>query len=313
MDRLTATRVFITVVEQGSLTRAADTLDMSTAMVSRYLAAMETWLHARLLHRTTRRISLTDAGESALSSCRHLLESAEDVESRAQAAGREASGRLRVASSPSFAEAQLAAALVEFQRLHPKVSASLLTAEHSVDLAAERIDLAVRITNTLEPTLISRRLATCRSALCASREYLQAHGTPRREEDLRGHRCLNHALVTTAQFRVGAGPAELAGTEAFTSNDTAVLRRAALAGAGIAILPTYLVGADLREGRLKRVLPSLEPDPLGIHAIFLSRQHLPLALRLLIDFLAQRFGGSAAPWDRGATGRRASPSASSTG
>jgi DNA-binding transcriptional LysR family regulator len=297
MDRLTATRVFVTVVEQGSLTRAAEALDMSTAMVSRYLAALEGWLQARLLHRTTRRISLTDAGESALASCRQLLESAEDMESVAEAAGREASGRLRVASSPSFAEAQLAAALVEFQRLHPKVSISLITAERAVDLAMERIDLAVRITNTLEPALISRRLATCRSALCASPEYLQAHGTPRRTDDLRRHRCLNHALVNTAHFFQGANPADLAGIEAFSSNETSVLRRAALAGAGIAILPTYLVGADLREGRLQRVLPRLEPEALGIHALFLSRQHLPLALRLLIDFLVQRFGGRVAPWD----------------
>ena len=299
MDRLTATRVFVTVVEQGSLTRAAEALDMSTAMVSRYLAALEGWLEARLLHRTTRRISLTDAGESALASCRQLLDSAEDIESVAQAAGREASGRLRVASSPSFAEAQLAVALVEFQRLHPKVSISLITAERAVDLAAERIDLAVRITNTLEPALISRRLATCRSALCASPEYLQAQGTPRRTDDLRKHRCLNHALVNTAQFFPGQGAnaADLAGIEAFSSNETSVLRRAALAGAGIAILPTYLVGADLREGRLQRVLPRMEPETLGIHALFLSRQHLPLALRLLIDFLAQRFGGRAAPWD----------------
>src|SRR4051812_45847922 len=117
MDRLTATRVFVTVVDQGSLTQAADTLDMSTAMVSRYLAAMESWLNARLLHRTTRRISLTDAGHSALATCRQMLDLAEDARSLAGAARREAGGRLRIASSPSFAEAQLAAALVEFQHL----------------------------------------------------------------------------------------------------------------------------------------------------------------------------------------------------
>jgi DNA-binding transcriptional LysR family regulator len=299
MDRLTATRVFVTVVEQGSLTQAAEALDMSTAMVSRYLAALETWLHARLLHRTTRRISLTDAGESALSSCRQLLEMADDVQSLAGAAGREPSGRLRVASSSSFAESQLAAALVEFQHRHPQVALSLMTAERAVDLAAERVDLAVRITNTLEPALISRRLATCRSVLCASGEYLKVHGTPRRATDLRKHRCLSHALVSTAQFRLGAGSeaVDLAGADVFSSNDTSVLRSAVLCGAGIGILPTYLVGADLRAGRLRHVLPSVEPGSLGIHAVFLSRLHLPLALRLLIDFLAQRFGGRVAPWD----------------
>jgi DNA-binding transcriptional LysR family regulator len=299
MDRLTATRIFVTVVEQGSLTQAADALDMSTAMVSRYLAALETWLNARLLHRTTRRISLTDAGESALSSCRQLLDMADDMQSLAGAAGREPSGRLRVASSPSFAESQLAAALVDFQHRHPKVALSLITAERSVDLAAERVDLAVRITNTLEPTLISRRIATCRSVLCAAPDYLKVHGMPRRTADLRKHFCLSHVLVSTAQFRLGAGSkaVDLTGVDMFSSNDTSVLRSAVLSGAGIGILPTYLVGADLRAGRLKRVLASVEPEALGVHAVFLSRQHLPLALRLLIDFLAQRFGGRVAPWD----------------
>lgn len=299
MDRLTATRVFVTVAEQGSLTRAAESLDMSTAMVSRYLAALETWLHARLLHRTTRRISLTDAGESALASCRQLLEIADDVQSLAGAAGREAGGRLRVASSPSFSQAQLAPALAQFQRLHPKVGISLVIAERAVDLAAERIDVAVRITNTLEPALISRRLASCRSVVCASRDYLLAHGTPRRSTDLRKHRCLSHTLISTAQFRLGEGSdaLDLAGMDFFSSNDTSVLHSAALAGAGIAILPTYLVGPDLRAGRLKHVLPGIEPQVLGVHAIFLSRLHQPLALRLLIDFLADRFGGKVAPWD----------------
>lgn len=299
MDRLTATRVFVAVVEHGSLTRAADALEMSTAMVSRYLATLETWLHARLLHRTTRRISLTDAGESALASCRQLLELADDVQSLAGAAGREPSGRLRIASSPSFAESQLAKVLVDFQHQHPKVGISLMIAERAVDLAAERVDLAMRITNTLEPTLISRRLASCKSVLCASRDYLKAQGTPRRASDLRKHRCLSHMLVSTAQFRLGPGPKaeDLAGLDTFSSNDTSVLRSAVLAGAGIGILPTYLVGEDLRAGRLQRVLPSIEPEPLGIHAVFLSRQHLPLALRLLIDFIVQRFGGRVAPWD----------------
>lgn len=290
MDRLTATRVFVTVVEQGSLTRAADALDMSTAMVSRYLAALEEWLHARLLHRTTRRISLTDAGESALASCRQFLEAADDVQGAAAATRREPSGRLRIACSPSFAEAQLAQAMVDFQLGHPQVAVSLVIAERAVDLAAERIDLAVRITNTLEPTLISRRLATCRSVLCASPAYLKANGTPKRSTDLRKHRCLSHTLVSTAQI-------SLAGIESFSSNDTSVLRSAVVAGAGIGILPTYLVGPDLKAGRLKRVLPGTEPETMGVHAIFLSRQHQPLALRLLIDFLAERFGGRIAPWD----------------
>ena len=196
MDRLAATCVFVTVVEQGSLTLAAERLDMSTAMVSRYLAAMEAWLGTRLLHRTTRRLSLTEAGEAALASCRQLLDLSADVEERAGRAHREPSGRLRLTCSPSFADTQLAPALMDFQRLHPRVAFTLMVADRSVDLTAERIDLA---------------------------------------------------------------------------------------------------GDDLRAGRLVAVLPDHEPEPLGVHAVYLSRQHQPLALRLLLDFLAARFDG--APWD----------------
>lgn len=300
MDRLTATRVFVTVVEHGSLTQASERLDMSTAMVSRYLAAMETWLGARLLHRTTRRVSLTEAGQAALASCRQLLDLAEDVKHQAGEVSRVPAGRLRITSSASFAEAQLAPALAEFQRLHPQVSFSLLAADRSIDLAAERIDLAVRITNSLEPTMIARPLAVCRSVLCASPSYLRAHGEPRTLEALQSHSCLTHAIVGAAQFRFRRERelVDLPVIEKLSTNDTAVLRRAVLEGSGIGILPTYFVGEDLRQGRLVQLLPDHEPEALGVHAIFLSRQHLPLALRLLVEFLAERFGGAAPPWDR---------------
>lgn len=299
MDRLTAARVFVTVVEQGSLTQAADQLHMSTAMVSRYLVAIEQWLGVRLLHRTTRRISLTEAGQGALPTCRQLLDLAEEVQHQAGEASRVPAGRLRIACAPSFAESQLAPALAGFQRQHPQVTFSLLAVDRSVDLTAERIDLAVRITNTLEPTMIARPLATCRSVLCASPAYLRAHGEPRTLEALRSHHCLTHSIVGAAQFRFRREGQliELPVAERLSTNDTAVLRSAVLEGGGIGILPTYFVGEDLREGRLVRVLPDLEPETLGIHAILLSRQHQPLALRLLVDSLAQRFGGAVPPWD----------------
>ncbi len=300
MDRLTATRVFVTVVEQGSLTQAADRLDMSTAMVSRYLAAVEGWLGARLLHRTTRRISLTEAGQAALASCRQLLDLAEDVRHQAGEISRVPSGRLRIASAASFAESQLAPALVEFQRRHPQVGVSLLVADRSLDLAAERIDLAVRTTNALDPALIARQLAVCRSVLCAAPDYLARHGTPAAAADLARHRCLVHELVSATRFRLQHAGAwvEPVVADVLSTNDTAVLRRAAVDGGGVAILPTYLVGDDLRSGRLVRVLPDHEPERLGIHAVYLSRQHQPLAQRLLVDFLAERLGGDQPPWDR---------------
>lgn len=299
MDRLTAVRVFVEVAARGSLTQTAESLEMSAAMVSRYLAAVEDWLGARLLHRTTRKVSLTDAGLAALPVCRQMLELAADAQHLAAERSREPAGVLRVTSSSSFADAQLTAALVDFQREYPQVEIVLSVGDKAADLVGERVDLAVRITNTLDPAMIARPLARCRSMLCASPGYLERHGVPRTADDLRRHRCIAHAFGIGRQYRfthhdnVITVPVDWS----FHTNETAILRQAVLSGAGIGILPTYYLGNELRAGRLIRLLPDHEPDVLGIHAIYLSRQHQPLALRLLVDFLAARFAGEVAPWD----------------
>jgi DNA-binding transcriptional LysR family regulator len=300
MDRLTAARVFVEVADRGSLTQAAEHLDMSAAMVSRYLAAVEGWLGARLLHRTTRKVSLTDAGLAALPSCRQLLDIAQDTEHLAAERSREPSGVLRVTTASSFAEAQLTRVLAEFQRMHPQVDLMLSVGDQPADLVAERVDLAVRITNTLDDTMITRRLARCRSVLCASPDYLMRHGTPSEPADLQKHRCVAHAFGIGRQYRFTRGNEEVTVPVSwrFHTNETAVLRQAVLCGVGIGMLPTYYnLGPDLQAGRLVRLLPEHEPEEMGIHAIYLSRRHQPLALRLLVDFLAQRFAGEVAPWD----------------
>jgi DNA-binding transcriptional LysR family regulator len=304
MDRLTAARVFVEVAERGSLTQTAEHLEMSAAMVSRYLSAAEDWLGARLLHRTTRKVSLTDAGAAALPSCRQLLELADEATHIAAERGREPAGVLRVTSSSSFAEAELTAALVDFQRQYAQVEIVLSVSDKASDLVGERVDLAVRITNTLDPAMITRPLALCRSMLCASPAYLALHGQPHSAEDLRRHRCIAHAFGIGKQYRFSRGGETITVPVdwSFHTNETAVLRRAVLSGAGIGMLPTYYLGDDLRSGRLVQLLPDHEPGVLGIHAIYLSRQHQPLALRLLVDFLAARFAGEPAPWDRAPVG-----------
>ncbi|PHM20919.1 MAG: LysR family transcriptional regulator [Curvibacter sp. PD_MW3] len=299
MDRLTAVRVFVEVADRGSLTQTAEHLEMSAAMVSRYLAAVEDWFDARLLHRTTRKVSLTDAGFAALPSCRQLLEIAEEAQHIAAERNREPAGVLRVTTSSSFADAQLTAALVDFQRQHEQVEILLSVGDKATDLVAERVDLAVRITNNLDPTMIARPLARCRSMLCASPGYLERYGVPHSAEDLSRHRSIAHAFGIGKQYRFTRGGETITVPVDwnFHTNETAVLRRAVLSGAGVGVLPTYYLGDDLRAGRLVHLLPDHEPDVLGIHAIYLSRQHQPLALRLLVDFLAARFAGELAPWD----------------
>ncbi len=299
MDRLTAVRVFVEVVDRGSLTHTAEHLDMSAAMVSRYLAAIEDWFGARLLHRTTRKISLTDAGMAALPSCRQLLDLAQEAQHMAAERLREPAGVLRVTTASSFADAQLTAALVDFQTQYEQVEIVLSVGDKAADLVSERVDLAVRITNKLDPAMIARPLASCRSVLCASPSYLARHDAPQTAEDLHQHRCIGHAFGLGKQYNLSRhGDVVQAPVNwRFQTNETAVLRRAVLSGAGIGMLPTYYVGEDLRAGRLVQLLPDHEPEVFGIYAIYLSRQHQPLALRLLVDFLAARFAGETPPWD----------------
>jgi DNA-binding transcriptional LysR family regulator len=309
MDHLGAIRTFIEIADQGSLTGAADALALSRAMVSRHLEGLERWLGVRLLHRTTRRVSLSDAGMEALPRLRQMLELAADLQAVSGARRAEPTGKLRIATSLSFAVSCLTHAIVEFQQQYPRIAVELLTIDRAVDLVAERIDLAVRITNRLDEGLVARRLATCRSVLCASPAYLAQHGQPQRPGDLSAHACITHAYGSRAEYRLShAGRmAVQAVAGPLSGSETAVIRQAALADAGIAMLPTYFVGDDLARGSLVRVLPDHEPEPLGIHAIYLSRQHQPVPLKLLIDFLAERFGGDIAPWDRLAVSRQRKP------
>ena len=300
MDRLTAIRVFVEVADCRSLTQAAERLDMSRAMASRYIGSLEEWLGARLLHRTTRRISLSDAGEEALPRCRQMLALSEEVQAVAGSRNDEPTGKLRITTSLSFAQAQLTAAVVEFQAKYPRVEVELFAVDRSVNLVEERIDVAVRITNVLDDTFVARKLGLCRSVLCASPDYVKRHGQPAIPGDLALHNCVTHAFGNRAEYRLRrkGQTVAVAVRGSLFSNETAVLREAVLAGAGIALLPTYYVVEELQRGTLVRLLPDYEPEPLGIHAVYLSRQHQSQALKLLIDMLAQRFGGESAPWDR---------------
>ncbi len=272
---------------------------MSRAMVSRYLESFERWLGVRVLHRTTRRVSLTDAGEEALQRCRQMLELSRDVQSVAGARRDAPGGKLRITTSTSFATAYLADVVTEFLTRYPQTQVELIALERAVNLVEERIDLAVRIGNVLDDSLVARKLGVCRSVVCASPAYIKASGTPSTPDDLRNHRCITHTYVGRTEFRLqrNGQTLRIPVRGPLQSNEAAVTRRAALAGAGIAMLPTYLVSADLASGELLRLLPDCEPEPRGIHAVYLSRQHQPQLLRMMVDFLADRMRGEVAPWD----------------
>ena len=300
MDRLTSMAVFVTVVERGSLTRAADAHGMSRAMVTRHLAELESWLDARLLHRTTRRLALTAAGEVAVDRCRAMLALGEDLQSALCSDDATPRGRLRLTCSTSFGISVLAALVAEYTARYPQTAIDLLQVDRTVNLVEERMDLAIRIASRLDPGLIGRRLSVCRSVLCASPGYLARAGAPIVPADLGTHACLTHHFVgnTLWQLRRGDACEAVAVGGSFSANDATSLQQGARVGAGIAMLPTYLVGDDLRVGALVRVLPDWNVPDMGIHAVYQSRRHMPSILRSFVDFLAVRFGDAPA-WDHG--------------
>ncbi|MTV37999.1 LysR family transcriptional regulator [Duganella radicis] len=292
MDRITAARVFITIAERGSMIAAADTLDMSRAMVTRYLAEMEEWAGARLLHRSTRRLSLTDAGDITLARCRRMLEVADDMAVASGADADTPQGLLRITCSQSLAMAELAPAVGEFLQRYPRTAVDLQMSNRAVNLIEERIDLALRVTNALEPNLIARQLGDCDSVVCAAPAYLRQHGTPQRPQDLAAHNCLTYAYFGKSlwQFTGPDGAAlSVPVSGNLSANEDLVLLKAAEQGCGIALQPLYSAAAPIADGRLVALLPGYAPQRMGIYGVYASRQHMAPALRAMLDFLLTRF------------------------
>ncbi|SFN38198.1 LysR family transcriptional regulator [Xenorhabdus japonica] len=291
MDRITAARVFITIVEQGSLIAAADRLDMSRAMVSRYLAEMEKWVGVRLLHRTTRKIGLTSAGENAYQRSLKLMELAEGMPVQQSLEAQTLKGLLRVSCSQSLGISALAVAIPEFMRMYPQIAVNLQINNKAVNLIEERIDLAIRITNNLEPNLIARPLSTCHSIVCAAPSYLVGKSIPQNPADLTSHNCLTYNFfgkslwVFEKQHENYSVP--VSGT--LSANESTVLMEAILQGAGIAMQPYYSVSSYLMSGQLVELLPDYQPQAMGIYGLYASRQNMPSTLRVLLDFLASWF------------------------
>ena len=291
-------RVFTTVVDLGSQSAAADHLDLSRPVVSRYLAELEEWVGARLMHRTTRKLSLTAAGFETLPRCRQLLELADDLQATVSVPGDAPRGLLRISVSTSFGQAQLACAVTDYVRLNPQVSIDLQMLDRTVNLVDERIDLAIRTSNDLDPNLIARKLTVCRSVLCASPAYLREHPAPQQVEELSRHNCLTHSYYGKSLWHFTRGGEDVAVPVQgnISANEASTLLSATLAGAGVSLLPTYQAGIHVQQGTLVRLLPQAEPRVVNIYAVYASRKHMPATLRSLLDFLAERFTEEPA-WD----------------
>lgn len=292
-------RVFVTVVDLGSQSAAADHLDLSRPVVSRYLAELEEWVGARLMHRTTRKLSLTAAGNETLPRCRQLLELADDMQAAVDAPTDAPRGLLRISVSTSFGQAQLAAAVTDYVRLYPQVSIDLQMLDRTVNLVDERIDLAIRTSNDLDPSLIARKLTVCRSVLCASPAYLRERPAPQQVDELSRHNCLTHSYYGKSlwHFTQHGEDVSVPVQGNISANEASTLLSATLAGAGVSLLPSYQAGVYVQRGELVRLLPEAEPRLMNIYAVYASRKHMPATLRSMLDFLAERFTDEPA-WDK---------------
>jgi DNA-binding transcriptional LysR family regulator len=292
MDRLTAAQVFKEIAERGSMIAAAEALDMSRAMVTRYLAEMEEWCGARLLHRTTRRVSLTAAGELTLARCAGMLALAADM---GAAAGDPATphGLLRIACSHSLAQTALAGAVPDFLRRYPRTAIDLQVDNRAVNLVEQRIDLAIRITNGLEPNLIARRLGDCDSVVVAAPSYLERHAAPQTPAGLAAHNCLTYSYFGKSVWRFegqqGGEGLQIPVGGNLSANESMALLAATVEGAGVALQPRFAAAPLLHAGRLVELLPAWRPQRMGIYGIYTSREHMPPALRAMLDHLVDWF------------------------
>jgi DNA-binding transcriptional LysR family regulator len=294
MDALADIAVFVRVVERGSFTLAAGELELSRAVVSKYVSRLEERLGARLLHRTTRRLSLTEAGAALFEASRGALERIEEAEGAVARFQAEPRGRLRVGAPMSFGILHLGGAIADFARAHPQVTLDVRLDDRFVNLVEEGIDVALRIGTLTDSSLVARRLASTRSVVCAAPAYLAEHGEPETPEDLATHDCLIYSYLASAnvwRFTAPDGrtiPVAVSGR--FRINNGIVLAEAAAAGHGILLTPSFYVGPLLRDGRLKRILPGYRLPELGIYAVYSERTQVPPKVRAFVDFMAARFG-----------------------
>ncbi|MEJ2763786.1 LysR family transcriptional regulator [Photobacterium sp. MCCC 1A19761] len=295
MDKLTATRVFIDVAHSGSFTATAARLEMSRSMVTRHIEAMENWLQARLLQRTTRKVTLTDAGVRCLAQAQMWVEMAEEMQLLHQPDDR-LRGKLRITTSMSFGHAQLMPAIHEFMSQHTGIEIDVDVADRAVNLVEEQVDLAIRIAADPDPTLIGRPIAQCASILVASPAYLQHHAPIQHPEDLSRHQCLGYKNFERHVWHLSQAGQHIS-TDIhcrLTANEATVLLSATLSGHGIAMQPTYLANPYLQSGQLVQVLPAWQPKMMSVYALYPSRKHLAPGVRALIDHLVEYY--KANPW-----------------
>lgn len=301
MDRLTGMGVFVAAVDEGSLAAAARRFGLSAAMAGKYVSAIEVELSARLLQRTTRRLSPTDVGLVYYERCKRILEACDEANREAMEAQATARGVLRVAAPVTFGALHLGEVVAKYMEACPQVNVEVSLSDRYVDLLETGVDLAVRIGRLPDSALVARRIAACHMVVCASPRYIERNGVPRKLDDLRKAPRLTFSEAVSSgdwtlidknqRIHVIDGPCRLA------ANNTQMLLAAALAGAGIVYGPTFVFGEAIARGELVELLPGYRAADLTIQAVYPSARHMPLKVRQFVDCLVEAFGNEP-PWDR---------------
>ncbi len=300
MENLEAMAIFARVVEDKSFSAAARRLNLSKSLVSKHITQLERSIGARLLNRTTRALSLTDAGAAFYEHCARIVEELEEAKLAVSRLHSEPRGLLRISSSVAFGRLHIAPALAGFLEAYPEVKIDMVTTDRFVDLAEEGFDVVVRIVGEPAPNAVARELAPVHRRMCATPEYFSRHGVPETLQDLEHHNCLIYTSVNPQgswRLRGPDGDISVRVPGNLRLNDDDALAAAVLCGLGIALLPTFIVGNALQSGRLQSVLSEYIPLERHVYAVYLPTRHLSAKVRCFIDFLLERF--SPEPyWDR---------------
>lgn len=301
MDKLSTIRTFVRVTQVGSLAGAGEELGLSRSAVTKQIMWLEDELGVRLLNRTTRSLSLTEAGVIYRDRCVQILDELQDAETELAEGSTAVRGTLRIHAPPSFGMFHISPQLARFLQRHPGLKATLMLSDRYPDLAEEGIDVAIRLGNLPDSSLVAHHIANTDLVICGAPEYFAERGVPSHPTDLRSHNCLSWRRGPTElqawTFEVGGADIEIPVTGTLESNVADVLRMAAIEGLGLILLPGYMLHDDLVAGRLKVVLADYATQSMPIHAVYLNRRHLPSKVRLFVDDLKQRFAGRA-DWGR---------------
>jgi DNA-binding transcriptional LysR family regulator len=300
MEDLERMAIFARVVEAKSFSAAARRLGLSKSLVSKHVTQLEKSLGARLLNRTTRNMSLTEAGAVFYEHCARIIEELEEAKLAVSRLHTEPRGVLRISSSVAFGRLHVAPAVAEFLAAYPELSVDMVTTDRFVDLAEEGYDVVIRVTAEPGPTVVARKLAAFNRKMCATPEYFARHGMPKTPGDLERHNCLTYTYFNpdpSWRLRGPDGDISVRAPGNLRLNDDDALAEAVLRGLGIALLPTFIIGKDLQSGRLQSVLSEYIPLERYIYAIYLPTRHLSPKVRAFIDYLLKRFGPEPY-WDR---------------